>query len=54
MDMAEIAVGRGFETYEEVEKAVKRLEMSIIIHFDTSTLSKGVQPSTVEYCMAVP
>ena len=26
MDMAEIAVGRGFETYEEIEEAVKRLE----------------------------
>ena len=41
MDMAEIAVGRGFETYEEIEEAVKRLEkkMSITIHFDVSTLS---------------
>ena len=26
MDMAEIAVGRGFETYEEIEETVKRLE----------------------------
>jgi len=26
MDVAEIAVGRGFETCEEVEEAVKRLE----------------------------